>query len=216
MRNSAGAGQLRTYLQAQFKLKYEPTDELRRLSSQDELALLTKRFERVKQLPKLAKNDATLALAVYGRRAQRGELSRVSDLGYRTWWLTEETHILEESEGLINNHEGAPYMMRPVFLLNFLALAPSSAEVRETYRTIFPTMLGIRLGKRMEGTEYDKLMRSVGDTIAMEEGRLHAAMGEMSNRLKGYFASQFKVDPDVASGQAPRRRRGRNRSRPHS
>src|SRR5207249_2269420 len=89
----------------------------------------------------LAANDALLALAVYGRREASREDASVTEFGFRTWWLTGETAILRHTKEIVDAHHGERYMMRPDFLLNFIALAPSASEVRRTYANVFPTGL---------------------------------------------------------------------------
>ena len=39
--------------------------------------------------------------------------------------------------------------MRPEFLLNFIALSPTTEQIRRSYETVFPTLLGIKLSNRM-------------------------------------------------------------------
>jgi hypothetical protein len=49
--------------------------------------------------------------------------------GYRTWWLTQEGHVRKVTPEIIRKNN-ARYMMRPEFVLNFIALAPSTEAVR--------------------------------------------------------------------------------------
>ena len=82
-------------------------------------------------------------------------------------------------------------MMRPEFLLNFIALSPSTAQVRETFRKIFPSLLGIRLAKRLSQEAFDELMHSVDEAVDLEEGRRQAAIADLVDRLKSDFAKQY-------------------------
>jgi hypothetical protein len=188
------ASQLRSYLQAQFNMTYVSNSELERLVRTDELEGLVQRLRAVKDVEVLARNDALLVLAVYGRRGTEGEQSHVTEFGYRTWWLTGETHILTETRELVRNHGGARYVMRPEFLLNFIALSPTTSQIRRAFRTIFPTLLGISLAKRMDEEEFSKLMKKVEDANKLEPGRRQAVMSELADRLKSDFIKQYSAN----------------------
>jgi hypothetical protein len=135
---SAAYGYIKSYLQTQFGLQFETREELEKLTAAEEVASLTEALSKDKQIPALAKNDALLALAVYGRRADLKEYAETSEFGYRTWWLTGESMILKYTNDIVRAHHGERYMMRPQFLLNFIALAPSVAEVRRSYAKCLP------------------------------------------------------------------------------
>jgi hypothetical protein len=84
--------------------------------------------------------------------------------------------------------------MRPEFLLNFLALSPSAAQVRETYKRIFPTMLGIRLAKRTDPGVLERMIRDVQEIENLEEGRRTVAIARLADTLKSDFEKQYVVE----------------------
>jgi hypothetical protein len=199
LHKSEAMEQLRRYLQATFSMEYRTKDDLRQLVSAEKVDQIAELLGEQKRDHRLAENDALLACAVYGRRRRRREQAQVSEFGYQTWWLTNETAILRHTRPLASENSGARYMMRPDFLLNFLTFAPRLADVRRTFGRVFPSLLGIQLSKRMDEDAFHKIMEGVREAESMEEGRRLAAMAEYADRLKGDFAKRYRVqlEPDV-------------------
>jgi hypothetical protein len=197
---------IRQYLQVTFGLTYESTSDLESLVDLEQVEQLADQLAPVKSSRGLARNDALLALAVYGRRKRRGETSRVTEFGWGTWWLTGETSILKLTRDVVR--DSGRYIMRPDFLLNFLTLAPSARAARQDFAKIFPTMLGIRLARRMASAAFDEIMDKVEQAEQMEEPRRLVEMGKLSNRLKSDFAHQYVGIPhkeaavDIAAQRA--------------
>ena len=189
----AGAGQIKDYLEAQFGLEFEARSDLNELVDTAEVDEIAVSLSADKQNFELARNDALMALAVYGRRKARGETRASTEFGWRTWWLTHETSILRHSKPAVAKRYGARYMMRPEFLLNFLALSPKAAEVRETYKKIFPTMLGIRLAKRTDPDVLESMLKDVQTAQGYEEGRRTVAIAQLADSLKSDFEKQYLV-----------------------
>jgi hypothetical protein len=77
--------------------------------------------------------------------------------------------------------------MRPDFIVRFLALAPSAAEIRRSYQSIFPSLLGIQLARRIPSDELDKVLQKVAEAEKMEDGRRKAKIAELSDQLKVRF-----------------------------
>jgi hypothetical protein len=156
----------------------------------EEVAALAEQLSPAKKDPRLAYNDALLALAVYGRRRRRGETSRVTEFGWGTWWLTGETSILRLTRDIVARH-GARYIMRPEFLLNYLTLAPSALEARRDFADIFPSLLGIQLSKRMTSAAFDEFMDRVREAEQLDEARRVVEMAKLSDQLKTDFRRQY-------------------------
>lgn len=187
-----GQAQLRKYLIAEFGLEFVSRDELREGVDEKDCKELADRIAEIKQTRNLAENDALLATAVYAMRVRSKEDASASEFGYRTWWLTGERGVVQKSRDLIRK-SGAGYAMRPEFLLNFMALAPNLAEIRETYRAVFPTLMGIRLARRMDEKVFHKLLDRVKDAADLEPGRRQAAISELSDQLKADFRKRYAV-----------------------
>lgn len=194
LHKSEGKTQLREYLLSEFQMQYEGTDELDKLCTKADVDELADKIRESKKERILAVNDATLVLSIYGRRKKLKELSKVTGFGYRTWWLTGETKILKYTAELVRKHGGSLYMMRPEFLLNFIALSPTTAEVRKAFANIFPTLLGIRLSGRIREDIFHQLMEKMNDAKAVDDGRLQAMAEEYSNRLKGDLYKKYEIE----------------------
>lgn len=196
IRKSEGREQLKRYLMSQFTMRFEDKKELLKVTSAQSVKNLAEQLRHHKKSDKLAENDALMALAVYGRRRKRGETSSVSEYGYRTWWLTGESAILSYTKDL-EEDEGARYIMRPEFLLKFLAIAPSAAEVRKSYKSIFPSILGIRLARRVATNELHSVLNKLSEAQEMEHGRRLAKISQLSDELKSQI---FERDGAEAAG----------------
>lgn len=187
---------LRQYLQVTFGFTYETTADLESLVDLGQVAGLAEQLAPIKKDPKLARNDALLALAVYGRRRRRGETSRITEFGWATWWLTGETAIVKLTRDIVRENRGR-YIMRPDFLLNFLTLAPSALAARQAFATVFPSMLGIRLARRMPAAAFDKIMDKMTEAEGLDDARRTVEIGKLTNRLKSDFTHQY-----IAAGSA--------------
>jgi hypothetical protein len=181
---------IRRYLQVAFNLDFRTTEELQELSDPTAVDELTDALEADKRDRRLAHNDALLALAVYGRRKRHREEVSISEFGLQTWWLTSETSILRHTRELVKSR-GTRYTMRPDFLLNFLTLSPRAGEARDTYAAIFPSLLGIKLARRMDQAAFHKIMEKVAAAEAMDDARRTAAIARISDELKSDFNRQY-------------------------
>jgi hypothetical protein len=183
--------QLRRYLQSSFAMSYESTADLEALVDVEQVKSLAGKLNASKKDPQLARNDALMALAVYGSRQDRNEEAKVSEFGYETWWLTGETSIIKHTRDVVTAHSGARYMMRPDFLLNFLTLAPSAREAREAFAAVFPTLLGIKLANRMKPETFHKIMAKVAEAECLDDARRMSAIASITDKLKGDLVRQY-------------------------
>lgn len=187
LQRPGGATDLRRYLCNHFQMSYESRDDMLVGVNPERLQHLAARLEGIKEggnIEARALNDATIALAVYAKRRRSGELGSGNPYGYGTWWLTKEFRIRAETAELVRS-EGARFLMIPEFLLNFIALAPTTAEVRRTFAGVFPTRLGIRLSNRMREDVFKDAMAKAKEAGEINEARLHAKLAELSDELKG-------------------------------
>lgn len=176
--------QVKNYLMEKFGLEYLDETDMEELVDDDEAKNLAGQIESIKSEDVLARNDARHILAVYGKRRALRERYSPSPYGYRTWWLTHETKVRGYTRELVRSH-AAEYIIRPEFILNFVALSPTTEAVRKSYGTIFPTLLGIRLSNRMREDIFKDVMRKVNNVCALDEARAKTMIVEMSNKLKG-------------------------------
>lgn len=195
LQRPSGKESIKLYLQAEFNFIYEDKADLKKITSEDEITELAKRIEPEKKNYTIAENDALLTLAVYGRRRKRGEHSRISEFGYRTWWLTGERVIMAHTRELVKSNRSR-YIMNPDFLVKFLTLAPSAADVRKTYKSVFPSLLGLRLARRVSERELREVLAKVKEADELDEGRKFATISQLSDRLKSSFLREKASSED--------------------
>lgn len=147
LHKAAAFDDVRSYLQRSFGFVYRTRSDLASMVDEEEFERLSAALSDKKK-EELAVNDALLALSVYGHRNRERERAADREFGYRTWWLTNESAILKHTHDLAEGH-GARYILRPDFLLNFLTLAPAASESRQAFANVFPTLLGMTLGKQI-------------------------------------------------------------------
>lgn len=196
----SGKESIRKYLQATFSMDYVARSQLEEHIVPKALEALSAKLEDAKKSKNLATNDALMALAVYAIRDLRKETAEVSEFGYQTWWLTNESMMLRFTHELEESHGESRYMMRPDFLLNYLSLAPSAEKARRTFANVFPTLLSIRLSRRMDEEDFQGMMKKVQGWSDWESGRKAAAVGKLSDELKSDFRKQYLTEiPSEAS-----------------
>lgn len=132
----------------------------------------------------LSKNDALMAHAVYRQRRSHGENAIYDGFGYRTWWLTKETGVLNFTGSLVASEGGVPYIMRPEFILNFIALAPKAASVRKSFRDLLPTTVGLQLGEHLKPEVMHQLLSGTEEWASLTPERVNVIISDKVNRLK--------------------------------
>lgn len=204
LHRASATDHMRRYLLATFGMTFESTGELLGLVDHSAVRQLAESLADSKPNNQLAFNDALMALAVYGRRERRREESRVTEFGYESWWLTTEARILQHTKGLVREHRGAPYIMRADFLLNFMTLAPSTEEARATLRHVFPSLLGIRLSRRMNEDAFYAIMAKVRAAEDWDDARRTAAIASLVDQLKADFNKRYDTQIRPRANGHPR------------
>ena len=185
--------QIQHYLVERFGFTVLSQADMDQMVDFDQVDELTTKLLQIKQSEFLARNDAQHILSVYGKRVVGGETKRANPYGYRVWWLTHETRVLRFTKHLVAKF-GANYIMRPEFLLNFIALSPTLSTIRKNYESIFPTLLGIKLSNRMREELYRSVMRKIRDVREVDEARAIVKMSELSNQLKGDNYKEYEAN----------------------
>ncbi len=194
IRNGTGDQELARYLINKFKMEYETVEEMRDGLDLDDVEALSAEIVRLKtetqrtvkdKVEILAKNDALQVHRVYQRRKIEREGSPANPFGFRTWWLTQDATVRRAAGKLVASHKGQRFMMRPEFLLNFISFAPSATEVLKSYRTIFPSVLGIRLSNRLHSESFKNVMEKANAVAGVDDARAASMITDCVNSLKG-------------------------------
>lgn len=185
--------EVKNYLIQKFGFKYLDDEDITEITVEKEVLELAEKLTKVKSEEVLAINDAKHILGIYGKRREMQENHKPNPYGHKTWWLTHETRVRGVTTEIVKKR-GAEYIIRPQFVLNFIALSPTTEQVRQSYNTVFPTVLGIRLSNRMKKDIFHDVMGKVQEVRKVDEARATAMMIEMSNKLKGDNFKEYEAD----------------------
>ncbi len=176
---------MRKYLLVEYKLKSISNDELESTCDLDKVKALAAEMmsSNIKENEKLAYNTALLVHGVYGLRQKNHEIGSVSEYGLKTWWMTNQVRVLRHTTGIVKE-KGSQYIMRPEYILNFIAMSPKCEDVRRSFRGIFPSTFGIQLGNRLKDEIFHKVLADVNQWKNYSPGRITALMSDLSDKLK--------------------------------
>ncbi len=198
IRKSGASESIARYLVEKFSFEYESASEmLEGLDESDVESLAEKIFSEKRRVrgeqggqKVLAYNDALHACLVYHRRREGGEHSPANPFGFRTWWLTQDSGVRRAAADLTMRNGNQRFMMRPEFLLNFIAMNPNKADVEKSYRSIFPCALGVQLANRMSARRFKDIIKEANKMWSVDPARASVIVSESLNSLKG---DQVKV-----------------------
>lgn len=192
IRRRRGQESLRMYLCDKFGLEFEPKENMLKTIDRSDLSKLTfaisaerdsNLFRKKMRSNVLAYNDALHVLRIYSKRMEIGDNIAPNQFGYRTWWLTHEKTVQRISMMTLGTNRSR-VIMRPEFLLNYIALMPTKREIANSYRSIFPTILGVTLSKRAPQGLLHQILNSARDAFAVDNSRAKSMLNEFSDKLK--------------------------------
>lgn len=186
-KSEQGRDQLKGVLVQKFHLKFESIEDLNKGVDQAKVTSLAEQLSSARnheKHPNLSLNDALMVYATYAHRRANNESANYDGFGYRTWWLTKETHVLSFTGQLVRQENGVPYVMRPEFLLNFVTLAAKASDVRKAFSDLLPTTVGLQLGQHLKQDVMNELLDSVQQWDDLTPERISIKMSDMVNKLK--------------------------------
>ncbi len=192
-KSEKGRRELVALLVQRFGMDYLSREDISSGVNQDEVNNLAEKLveTRAAKNQELSYNDALMVHAVYRQRKLHGEQAIYDGFGYRSWWLTKETRVLSHTVPLVIKEGGVPYIMRPEFLLNFIALAPKAAHVRKSFRDLLPTTVGLQLGQHLKPEVMHQLLSGTAEWASLSPERVAVMIGEKVNRLKHDRLKQY-------------------------
>jgi len=195
-KSEKGRAELRGLLVQRFGMDYLSKANISSGVSQAEVNALAEKLveARVAKNQELSYNDALMVYAVYSQRKSHGEHAIYDGFGYRTWWLTKETRVLNFTAPLVIREGGVPYIMRPEFILNFITLAPKAAHVRRAFRELLPTTVGLQLGHHLKPEVMHQLLSNTEEWASLAPERVAIIIGDKVNRLKHDRFKQYVAD----------------------
>lgn len=189
-----GRDSLREYLCKKFNFEFEAREQMLTGIDKDELDELADKIQQVKRYAErdvmLAHNDALQVLRIYSRRRELNDRHGSNPFGFRVWWLTQESKVKRATNDLIKRYNGR-FLMSPEFLMSFIDVIPSLDQVRRSFSTVFPTILGVRLSNRMNESDFLKVLREYDKATSVDPARAEVILATLSNRLKGSSRSEY-------------------------
>jgi hypothetical protein len=146
-----------------------------------------KLFERLKDYksaPEKARNDARLILTLYAIREKQNESDSASIFGYKTWWLSKDTTTSKAVNEILAEKYPVSCYMRPDFLYNYISLAPRRAQIHESYRKMFPTLLGVNISFHLPNEIMECVYSCLKDHETRNPARRSAILVSLAERLK--------------------------------
>lgn len=178
--------ELRDTLINRFGLVYEPRDQKDSSIDKEEMAKLAAKIRDMRSPSKreiLSENDAYMILRVDAIRRDK-ESTSGNPYGYSTWYLTQDSISNIATSLTFKKRMGIKYVMRPEFLINYIAYNPTNEVVRESLRTIFPSVLGVRLGARLDPKTIQIVMDNIKKAHEVDPARAASIVAEHADALK--------------------------------
>jgi hypothetical protein len=199
--SEASMKSLRDTLCNTYGFEYEARDDMGRGMDKDDLKQLTEKIQTMRWQKAneeiLAENDALHILRI--DKLRREEDSKVSNpFGYKSWWLTQDVISGRAAAICFPKRRQSRYVMRPEFLINYIAYNPTTAEVRQSLKTIFPSLLGVRLGSRLERPTLARILTRIREANSVEPARARAIIAEHSDALKSNKMRSFALKYSAA------------------
>ena len=200
LHTEAAVDNLRRYLMTEFSLRFENWRKVHEACDTDRHQELTESLASIKSTEIQASIDAYMFELVLQARANREEEQRSVEFGYQTWWLSAgEGQAVRAMSRVAETTERV--LMRPGFLSKYIQLAPSAAQARQQLGSFLPSLLGIRLGRRVTEEGFGRLMNAVRDADAYESGGRAARLASLADEMKSAqyeeFRSHFDASIDV-------------------
>lgn len=176
------------YLKEVFNIIYISNESWDIKIDVDEKEKLTSKLEEKKIRPK-AESDAEMILAIYHLRNKNNESSDSGIFGYKTWWLSKDTSTFWAVEEVLEKKYPISCYIRPDFIYNYIALKPTTKEIKEAYSEIFPTMLGVNLSYHMP--------REVSETVRQKIKEFHDKPTVRVKQILKNLGEKLKSDPKL-------------------
>lgn len=185
VQNDMGREELRKYLISEYRLKFTTNDELESVCDLSKVKSLADTMMSTddKDNENLAYNTSLLVYGVYGLRKKNNEIGTVSEYGLKTWWMTNQIRVLRHTHSVVEEKR-SQYIMRPEFILNFIAMSPNCEDARASFQGVLPSTFGIQLGNRLKDDVFHSVLSDVRQWKDYSPGRITTLMSDLSDKLK--------------------------------
>ena len=175
-----------------YGLEFEPTEASKGLFDEEEAVKLAARIqEKRTKREVLAENDAKMILRIEAERKQ--EKFSGNPYGYRTWYLTQDSVSNIAFAYCFRERKDKKFVMRPEFLLNYIAYNPTDDAVRESLKIIFPSVLGVRLGSRLPSKTVTRVLDRIEEAYKVDPVRAASIVADLADALKSNRMHDFAL-----------------------
>jgi hypothetical protein len=173
------------YLKSTFGIEYISNKAGEISIDQSEKDALTDRLKHRKKNDIRAVNDAEMILSIYYLREKNNESSSSGIFGYKTWWLSKDTSTYKAVRETFGDAKyTVSCYIRPDFIYNYIALSPTTDEVRNAYQEMFPTMLGVNLSYHMPREVASAVQDKIKEFHLLPNVRIKQIVKRSIDRLK--------------------------------
>lgn len=172
------------YLEENYGIKYVSDESLNIKIDDSEFKMLSSSLEKTKDNKQKAETDAKLMLTIYALRDKNNEKGNGSIFGYKTWWLSKDVKTYQAIKDLFNQKYNVSCYLRADFLYNYISLAPKTNEIDETYKGLFPSLLGINLSFHLPKEIKHYVRDKINEYNSKAPSRLKQIMRDLGEKLK--------------------------------
>ena len=204
LHDDRAAVQLQRYLVHQFGLHFEDWPSVQEVCDEARNVFLANALLPLKGSDFLASNDAYVYQLVTHRRSEEGTAGHALEFGYQTWWLSSGEGAAVRAMARADNGT-TRILMRPGFLEKFILLSPSAAQARQTMSDFLPSLLGIKIARRVAEDDYHSMMESLREAESLEPGGRAAKMADFNDRLRAarYHELDEHFSPETTGDLLP-------------
>ncbi len=172
------------WLKEEFSIQFASDASLGVTLDDREVGRLYQRLKKHKSAAAKAQTDAKLILTIYAIRVRGNEKGTGGIFGYRTWWLSKDTTTLRAANDIFGEKYPVSCYMRPDFLYNYISFSPKPHAVRESFKQMFPTLLGVNISYHLEPDLIYCIHQVMKEHQSKKQSRRSAILRVLAQRLQ--------------------------------
>lgn len=184
-------------LKSEFDIDFVTNTSMGIHLASEEVERIVQKLVRYKKIrsgrgaEKRARYDSTVILTIHALRNRNNESGTAGIFGYKTWWLTSDITTQMAAADTDGSKYTASCYMRPDFLYNYISLAPKKGEIDETFKEMFPTLLGINVSWQLPEEVATTIQKYIKEHKEKNPTRVKSDLRELSDELKQFPSYQL-------------------------
>jgi len=138
---------------------------------------------KLKKSKTKARTDTKIILTIYAIRKKNNEAGKKDIFGYRTWWLSIDTMTMAAINKVFKDKYNVSCYMRPDFLYNYICLSPRITEIKDSYKLMFPSLIGVNISYHLPSEIIDCVHQSMEEHKSKNKSRRSAILGDLGYKL---------------------------------